>query len=191
MTTETKRVQTLTYAASDETVEVIIRIPQYIAFAIEGIGDQTLDLTKVHPDHHTRALARGWYERFKDAAAVNRADVDGNIISKAEHSRIKYERINDLAIHYESGTADWSRKGEGTGGGKSITIEAIARVRGITYAEAESKVEAHAAVMFHGDRKKALENLRTGRRVADAIKAIRDERTPAANIDADAALDRI
>lgn len=145
MATESKRVNAITAKAADETFELIISLPKSITFDVAGTGDVALDLEKVHGANMSRALVRGWYERFKDAAAVNRADGDGNIIPSSEHARIKYERMNDLAIHFESGAGEWSRKGDGTGvGSRAIAVEAFARRHGCAYNEAKERIERRA-----------------------------------------------
>lgn len=188
---DAKRIPAVSVTPDTETDEIVIRIPCGLIFTVADVGTQAIDLTLVHPDNHARALVRGWYERFKDKAAVNRADADGNIIPKADHAAIKATRLASLAAHYETGTDRWSATGDGTGGGRSITVEAFARVRGITYAEADAKVTTHAETMFGGDRKKALANIATAQKVIDAVAAIRAERQPEADINADETVDSL
>lgn len=162
-----------------------------IVFTVLGCGDTELDLNKVSQANSARAAVHGWNQRIPDAAAIGQADKDGNIIPKAERNRIKYERMNDLCRFYESGTDEWSRKGSGGGSAEgSLTIQAIARVKAIDYAAAETLVQLHADMHNRGDRKKALAFLATGKRVAAAMAEIRNERAAAqTNLDADALLD--
>lgn len=149
-----------------------------LVFTVLGEGDVELDLNKVHEANMRRAAIHGWNQRIPDAAAIGTTDKDGVVIPKAERTRIKFERMNELCRHYESGTEEWSRKGDGsaTGGGRSITLEAIARVKGWDYQKAADMVEVHAKMHFGGDTKKALAFFRTGEKVKAAMQAIRDER---------------
>lgn len=164
-----------------------------LVFTVLGEGDVELDLNKVHADNMARAAIHGFNQRIPDAAAIGVTDAEGNVIPKAERTRIKYERMNDLCRHYESGTAEWSRKGDGSGGGRSITVEAIARVKGVDYATADGMVDRHAGAVCGGDRKKALAFLATGTKVAAAIVDIRNERAAAkgVSVDADAELEKL
>lgn len=162
-----------------------------VVFNVKGRQSLTLDLTKLHPDIIRRAAAVGMAQvRIVDAAAVPAADEDGNIIPEARRLDMKRERMAALIEHYETGTAEWSRMGTG-GGGKSITVEAIASLKGIEYDQAEAYVADFAAKKYEGDTKKALAFLRQGERVAAKIEEIRKSRMPAPKVDADAALDEL
>jgi hypothetical protein len=162
-----------------------------VTFRTRGHPDIVLHAAKLHPDVMRRAALVGMAQvRIVDAAAVGMTDDDGNIIPEAGRIALKHERMAALVEHYETGTAEWSRVGQG-GGGRSITVEAIARVRGITYDAAKAETDGFAAKKFNGDTKKALAFLRDGKRVQDAIAAIRAERTKAPKVDADSALDEL
>ena len=162
-----------------------------VTFKVRGHDDLVLHMDKIHPDNLRRAACAGFAQvRIVDAAAVPAADKDGNIIPGDERVAMKHERMARLVNHYESGTPEWSRVAEG-GGGKSITIEAIARVKGVAYDEAERYVDEYATRNYAGDRKECLAFLREGKRVMEAIAAIRAERAPAPKVDADAALDEM
>lgn len=162
-----------------------------LVFTVLGQGDVELDLNKVSAANLARAAIHGMNQRIPDAAAIGMTDKDGEIIPKDERTRIKYERMNDLCRFYESGTEEWGRKrAEGEGSGKSLTIEAIARVKGLTYEEAEALVQRHADTVLKGDRKKALAQLRQAQKVVEAMAAIRSERdAKRATVDADSILD--
>lgn len=163
-----------------------------VTFQVKGHNDIVLDIAKLHPDIVKRAALAGMAQvRIVDAAAVGMTDDEGNIIPESRRIDLKYTRMEELVNHYHTGTSEWSRKGSGGGGFGSITIEAIARVKGIEYAEAEAMVALLAKDKFEGDTKKTLAFLRTGGKVMKAIQEIRAERQPAAKIDADAALDEL
>jgi hypothetical protein len=158
-------------------IDLTVRVPASILFQVLNQGEIGFDLTKVSPENHGRALLHGWNQRIPDAAAIGRTDEDGNHIPEAERTRIKAERMNDLCIHYESGTEEWSRRKEGDGtGGRSLTIEGIARAKGIEYEEAIGFVDQHAE-MHKLDRKAALADIRKkSEKVRTAMAAIRLER---------------
>ena len=154
----------------------------------DGQESLVLNMDKLHPDIIRRAALVGMAQvRIIDAAAIGSADKDGTIIPRSERLRMKRERMEALIVHYESGTAEWTRKasGGGTGGERSITIQAIARVKSVSYAEAEAMVQRTAERAFGGDTKKALAHLRTAEAIAEAIRAIRAERTTSTGINAD------
>lgn len=163
-----------------------------------GQPDYVFDINKCDPSIIARAALAGMAQvRLVDRAAVSMTDDEGNIIPEAERVNIKRSRIVELGDHYMTGSTEWSIAGSG-GGGRSITIEAIARVKETDYDTAKAYVEQFASVKrrmpdgkemsFGGDVKKALAYLRTGKAVSEAIAQIRAERMPAAKLDADAAL---
>lgn len=158
----------------------------------DGKEPLVLDMAKLHPDIVKQAALVGMAQvRIVDAAAVGAADEDGNIIPADKRIALKRERMSALIEHYHTGTAEWSRAATGGGGGRSLTIEAIARVRQVEYDQAEAMVADFAEKKYAGDTKKALAFLRQGERVAAAMDAIRKERMPAPKVDADKALEEI
>lgn len=163
-----------------------------VTFQVKGHNDIILDIAKLHPDIVKRAALAGMAQvRIVDAAAVGMTDEDDNIIPEAMRIQLKYSRMEELVNHYHTGTSEWSRKGTGGGGFGSITIEAIARVKGTEYAEAEAMVKKYAEAKFGGDNKKALAFFRDSKTVREAMSAIKAERQSAPKIDADAALDEL
>ena len=163
-----------------------------VTFNVKGHEPIVLHADKLHPDVMKRAALVGMAQvRIVDAAAIPMARKDGSIIPTEERIALKHANMLELVEHYESGTAEWSRVSEGGGGGKSLTVEAIARVHGKTYEQAQADVEAFAKKRYEGDTKKALAFLRTGKRVMEAMDAIKAERTKAPVVDADNALDEL
>jgi hypothetical protein len=161
-----------------------------VQFHVRGYAEPlVLDMSKLHPDIVKRAAMVGMAQvRIVDAAAIGAADDDGNIIPAEDRIRMKHDAMRALIAHYETGTADWSRAGSGGGGGaKSITVEAIARVQGISYENALEMVDKRAE-KTGSTRKAILGKLRNAEAVQKAILAIRAERTPAPKVDADAEL---
>lgn len=152
---------------------------------VHGYKVLTFDKTKASQKCRFEAEDHGWEQRLRDAAAISRDEETGLPASPAD----KGARVERLIEHYESGSEEWALVGGG-GGGRSITVEAIARVKGMTYEEAEAEVEKFAkGEAYKGDTKKALAFLRKGKRVMEAMEAIRAERLPKPAIDADEALD--
>lgn len=154
----------------------------------KGHPDLVCDTSKIHAKVMRRAAMVGLSQvRIVDAAAVPVARKDGSIMPLAERLALKHSRMKALIEHLESGTEEWSRHGEG-GGGLSITIQAIANVKGVDYATAEAYVADFAAKKHEGDRKAALAFLRDAKAVQDEMARIRDKARKPANVDADAAL---
>lgn len=180
MATETKKANSLiTAKVLEETFEVTLKLPVGITFTVLDTGEVGLDLRKVSAANLAYAVVHGFGQRIPDAAAITTTDKDGTVIPKDERTRIKYEKMNEVCVHYESGSVEWAMKARGDGAGaRSITLEAIARVKGCTYDEAKAKVEAHAEV-HKIDSKKALAELRKSAKVQEAIAAIRAEREAA------------
>ncbi len=160
-----------------------------VTFKIKGHADEVLEWSKLHPDVQKRSGLVGMAQvRIVDAAAIGMTAKDGSIIPEAERIAKKAERIKTLIAHYHTGTAEWSRVSEG-GGGKSLTVEAIALVKGMTYEQAEAEVEIIADKHHGGDTKKCLAFLRGAGAVQKAMNDIRASRQKPAAIDADKALE--
>ena len=161
-----------------------------ITFAVLGVGALQFRPHMVAEANRRRAEYHGWIQRIVDAAAIGVTDSEGNVIPRDQRTRMKYHAMNEIIVHYESGSEEWSRVGTG-GGQKSITIEAIARVLDIEYAEALEYVDRHAEKKYAGDTKKCLAELRKGKRIMSAMEDIRRERTPEPKVDADAELEEL
>lgn len=155
-----------------------------LEFTVVGAGKFTFNPLRVHANNRQHAELHGWIQRITDGAAIPRNTKTGASATPQE----KMEAMKELAEHYMSGADQW-RLTASVGEGKGLTIEAIARVKGVTYAIAEGYVEQFAKAKHGGDTRKALAFLRDGSRVREAMEAIRAERLPQAKIDADAALD--
>lgn len=184
---------TSTIPEGTDMVHVTVTIPVVMLFTVLDEGNITLNLQKVHPVNLGRALVYGFNQRLPDGAAIGLTDKEGDIIPAEERTRMKWEKMVALRDHYESGTAEWSRRGDGNGeGARSITLEAIARVQECTYEEAAAMVQARAEKT--GKKTAAiLAKLRGADSVAKAILAIRmerDEKRPMA-VDADEELNAL
>lgn len=162
-----------------------------IVFNVAGEGSIVFNPTKAFPSMRERAEYHGWNQRIPDMAAIPMTDKEGNIIPKATRLRMKFDKMKRGVEHYESGVDQWNLVSTGGGGARSITIEAIARCKDVEYDAAVEMVEAYAERKHGGDTKKALAEMRTSPKVAQAILDIQRERLPVAKADADAMLDEM
>lgn len=157
-----------------------------LRFHVRGVAHFDFDLSKVHQSNRQQAEVHGWIQRISDAAAMSRDPKTGLAATPSD----KYARMVALRDHYEAGGEQWSRAGTG-GTGKSLTIAAIAELKGVDYATAEQYVDDYAKRNYDGDRKEALEFIRSGPKVAERMAEMRKRTERPANVDADAALDEL
>ncbi len=158
-----------------------------VAFNVLGAGSVVLDTSKLHDKIMQHAAVHGLIQRISDAAAIGRDQETGRSASPMD----KLTAMTELVSYYETGTEDWKRTGTGEGGGKSITVEAIAKVKSVSYEIAMDYAERYAIKAFNGDTKKCLAFLRKSGSVAEAIADIRKSRQGAPVVDADKALDEL
>ncbi len=157
-----------------------------ITFKVKNAGEVGLDMTKLHEEIVKRAAVHGMIQRISDAAAISRDSETGASATPKE----KLAAMSALIEHYMSGTEEWRRTGTGEGGGKSLTIEAIAQVKGVTYEVAEQYVADFAGKKGE-EVKKVLAKLRNSAAVRAAMDEIRSKRQGAPKADADEMLDEI
>lgn len=157
-----------------------------ITWTVLGVGDLTLDMTKLHRGIITDSAYHGMTQRISDAAAIPRDTATGRSATPRE----KFDAMRALVGHYETGTDQWRVRGEREDAG-SLTIQAIMRVTGVDLAQAEETVRKLALARFEGERTAALRYLATGARVAEAMAKIRQERLGQAALDADSEIDRL
>jgi len=157
-----------------------------LVITVLGAGEVEFNPALVHADNRAHAEVHGWIQRLSDRAAMSRNPETGKPATPAE----KFNAIKALAEYYMTGAAEWALSGGG-GGGKSLTVEAIARVKGVAYDAAQTLIEQFAETKHGGDVKAALAFLRSGKRVMEAMEAIRRERAAAPRIDADKAVDEL
>jgi hypothetical protein len=158
-----------------------------IRFNVRGAGFVDFNLQKVHAANRDYAALHGFIQRISDGAAMSRDSTNGAPASPAD----KLAAMERLVEHYESGSDQWRLTATGEGGGRSITVEAIAQVQSVDYDTAYARVEAFAAKRFEGDTKKALAFFRDSEKVRTAMDAIKASRVGAPKIDADAALNEL
>lgn len=151
-----------------------------ITFERRGGLQRTFDLRSVHPDNLARAVAVGFAQvRIVDAAAVGRADKDGNIIPEAERLEMKWERMLRLIEHYESGSPEWNLKVR--------AAQRTTKLDDIRQALSRLGVAADKIAVLADDK---LRELAKGKRVAEQILEIERERL-SDRTDADGLLDEL
>lgn len=161
-----------------------------ITFDVLGVGPLVFDRMKGSPENRLAAETNGWVQRIVDAAAISATEKDGTIRSKEVRAQLKFEAMSRVIEHYHSGSTEWNLK-PGGGFGRSIVVEAIARVMKCDYPAAEAMIEKRAAAKYDGDKKKAIEKLRESKDVQAAIIAIQQERLPKPAVDADDELEAL
>lgn len=158
-----------------------------IKFDVVGAGSFVFDPAKASESNRIYAARHGWIQRLSDAAAIQRDEETGLPASPQD----KLDRMIALRDHYESGADDWRITGTSGGGNRSLTVAAIARVKGISVDNAEEHVARYAAAKFEGDTKKCLAFFRTSARVMEAMAEIRKESMGKPSVDADEALEEL
>lgn len=154
-----------------------------VTFEMRGMADLVLDMSKLHPDIIKRAACVGMAQvRIIDAAAVSRADADGNVRSAGEMLTLKRERMEALVAHYMTGTSEWSQKraaGGTTRDTSGITLQAMQRV----WPDKDCEALAWRLEQKRGiSRREAYAEFAKTKQVAEAIAAIKAER---ATVDSD------
>ena len=163
-----------------------------VTFNVRGKPSLVLDWSKLHPTVQMKAGLVGMAQvRIVDAAAIGRADAEGNLLGEQERIDLKYARMAALIEHYHTGTDQWTLSERGGTGAQGLTLMGIAAAKSISYGEAERLVDAYAARQYAGDRKAALNFLAKGSRVRTEIEKIRVKRAGESKVDADEALNEI
>lgn len=159
----------------------------FLEIQVLGSGTIKFDVDKVDAALRAKAEMHGWTQRLVDAAAMSRDPENGQPATPAE----KFAAIKSIAEYYMGGATDWARRSESGGGGQSITLQAVAKVRDITYEQAEEFVGRYAQSHYKGDMKAALAYLRTGAKVGAMILTIRAANAPKPVLEADDVLDEL
>lgn len=170
-----------TKAKSNSVVTHALTETGTILINVLGAGTVEFDPKKAHEKNREWAEIHGWLQRLVDGAAKSRDPKTGKPASAEE----KMGGIRRLVEHYESGADYWNLTREGGIGDDSITVRAIAEVKGIDVEEVRKRLETRAAAL-NSTVAKVLYAIRTsagdeGSRVRDAINRLR----PASTINGD------
>lgn len=160
-----------------------------LGFTVLGFEEQVFDLAKVAASNRAYAEIHGWGQRIPDKAAIPVDDKDGNIVPKAERSRLKYEAIKKVIAHYESGSAEWGMRSARIEMEKdhSITLQAVAEIQGVTI-EAVNTAVVRMMENFKVSRTVVLDTWAGDTKFATRIAEIRAERIAASGVDTAAIL---
>ncbi len=178
----------MTETKKSNSVVTVERAGTVLIYTVLGVGQLRLDTASMHPDNIAAAVLHGMEQRIRDAGAIARDKETGASATPQQ----KYDAMQQLVEHYSSGSPDWTlKRAEGAGGAKSITIEAIARVKQCDYQTAEDMVNRLAMSKFANDRKVALRELSKTPAIQSAIMDIRTERMPKPKADGDSLLSEL
>lgn len=141
-----------------------------ILFHVAGAGTLTLDLSKVHADNVQRGAVHGFIQRVSDGAAMSRDPVTGKPATAAD----KAARMAAIIAHYESGAAEWSMRGQGTGDTGGLLFRALVRYlvadEGASDEDARKRARQFMDALNADEKKKMLFSSRI-KPHADAIRA--------------------
>lgn len=171
MNTKAKSNSVITHAVSPDNDE--------IAFDVLGVGVIRMDLTAIHGDIMKKAAIHGMIQRISDAAAISRDPETGESATAQD----KFDAMQKLVAHYESGTSEWSRKpvaGEGKSGG--LLFKALCAM------SAETKTAEEIKAWMSTKTKAQLNALRNTPKVAAVIAELRPV---SIEVDADALMDEL
>lgn len=114
---------------------VVDEVSKSIVFNVRGAAQDggsksiSLDLSKVHPDNIAYAALHGFKQRCGDAAALSRNPETGKPATPAE----KFEAVQRLVEHYNSGAPEWALRASGEGrtsGELAMLTRAVAEYKG-------------------------------------------------------------
>lgn len=96
-----------------------------ITFNVQGAGSLELDMEVCSESVLNRATVHGLKQRISDAAALARDTKTGRSATPAE----KFAAMQELVLHYMSGTSEWSTRREGAGSQGGILLQALCAMR--------------------------------------------------------------
>lgn len=88
-----------------------------IVFVVKDVGESELKLAQVSEANKVRAVVHGFTQRCSDRAAISRDTKTG----KPASAKDKFDAIDELVQHYNSGAEVWSTAREGGGGPSAET----------------------------------------------------------------------
>lgn len=143
-----------------------------IRWQVKGAGTLALDLSKCSEKVRERAAVHGMVQRVSDAAAMARNSKTGASASPQE----KFEAMQRLVEHYQSGTEEWSPQRSGGEGSKGRGVdrdkELLAMALGI---HAVDKPAAVIAEFVKGLRKEQVAALLVSEQLKEAVAMAREE----------------
>lgn len=134
-----------------------------IVFSVIGVGEIELNTENLHTDVAARAAIHGMIQRISDAAAIPRDPETGKSATPQE----KYDAMAALVAHYESGTAEWSRVGQGTGEPRGQLFRALC----VVY---PNRAQSEIREWLNGKSKAEQATMRATQKVRDAVATFTD-----------------
>ena len=172
-----KREKTIAVSKGETTIKIVVT----------GVGELVLDTAKCHPDIIRHAAIHGLTQRIIDAAALERDKTTGASATPED----KFAAMKALVDHYNSGSAEWGLRTRADGGASresSLTIRALAAVKGKPEAAIREFVDTKAAAMGIKPRE-LLAKLATNAEVAAKMAELRAANGP--EVDVDSMLDEL
>lgn len=156
-----------------------------LTFSVLGAGELHLDLTALGKAVIERALVHGMKQRISDAAAIPCNPETGKPATPQE----KFEAMQALVEHYNSGTDEWAIGRVGGGGAPRAanTLQAIANVYSLDLDGARAYVEKTAAKRGI-DYKAALALWKSSDKIAEELARMAAAKS---KVDADGLLDEL
>ena len=142
-----------------------------IKFAVKGAGDLELKLKEVSIPNLLRAQVHGFVQRISDAAAMARDSKTGASATPQQ----KFEAMQRLVEHYQSGSSEWSpaRSTEGVGRPRiDRDKELLAMALGI---HSPTKDSATIAQFVQGLKKEQVTALLVSTQLKEAVEMAREE----------------
>lgn len=106
MNTKAKANSVITHVVGELYRDEKGRYCRAITFHVLGAGSILMKMDKLANEVIERAAVHGMIQRISDAAAISRDPETG----KPASAQDKFDAMSRLVAHYESGTAEWSRK---------------------------------------------------------------------------------
>jgi len=102
--------------------------PGKLKFTVLGAGEFLFDTSECAAALRAQAEDHGWKQRISDRAAIPHNTTTGKAATPEE----KYLAMRELAEHYQTGSEQWSMRGERAGRGPSaetaLLIEALVQL---------------------------------------------------------------
>lgn len=134
METKTKRGSTINAVIAEGRLTITVK---------DGEGEPmtlVIDPAKLSPEVTAYAILHGMKQRIVDAAAIARDEATGVTATPTD----KFNAMNELVLHYMSGSPDWSltRSGGEARESGGLVLRALATVQGVDIATMRAKVAA-------------------------------------------------
>lgn len=104
----------------------------------DGLEPVTLKISDVSPANATYAMLHGFAQRCGDAAAIQKSEENGFVVTET----MRRAAVEEMVRHYASGSVEWNLKGSARAPKQHPSIVKLAAKWGCTYEEAEQRIAA-------------------------------------------------